>query len=112
MPLVRQFPSLARAAPAGRRLGGRRGGRRARPAVPLYLALGDSLAAGVGASEPAQTGYVGLVFDALRTEPASPYRESGLTLLNLGVSGRDHYLHAGQRRPDGQGPGGDREPQR
>jgi len=54
---------------------------------PLYLALGDSLAAGVGASEPAQTGYVGLVFDALQTEPASPYGEGELTLLNLGDPG-------------------------
>jgi acyl-CoA thioesterase-1 len=54
---------------------------------PLYLALGDSLAAGVGASEPAETGYVGLVYDALRTEPASPYSESGLILLNLGDPG-------------------------
>jgi acyl-CoA thioesterase-1 len=54
---------------------------------PLYLALGDSLAAGVGASDPAQTGYVGLVFDALRTEPASPYSAGGLTLLNLGDPG-------------------------
>ena len=63
------------------------GSAAAGPAPPLYLALGDSLAAGVGASEPAQTGYVGLVFDALRTEPASPYREGGLDLLNLGDPG-------------------------
>jgi hypothetical protein len=41
----------------------------------------------VGASEPAQTGYVGLVFEALRTDPASPYREAELTLLNLGDPG-------------------------
>lgn len=59
----------------------------ASPDAPLYLALGDSLAAGVGASEPAQTGYVGLVFDALRVDPASPYRESDLALLNLGDPG-------------------------
>ena len=59
----------------------------ASPSSPSYLALGDSLAAGVGASEPAQAGYVGLVFDALRTEPASPYREGDLTLLNLGDPG-------------------------
>jgi lysophospholipase L1-like esterase len=63
------------------------GNAAAGPGSPLYLALGDSLAAGVGASEPAQTGYVGLVFDALRTEPASPYREDDLTLLNLGDPG-------------------------
>jgi len=57
------------------------------PSSPLYLALGDSLAAGVGASEPAQSGYVGLVFDALRTEASSPYREADLALLNLGDPG-------------------------
>jgi acyl-CoA thioesterase-1 len=57
------------------------------PDSPLYLALGDSLAAGVGATEPAQTGYVNLVFDALRTEPTSTYREDDLTLLNLGDPG-------------------------
>ena len=54
---------------------------------PLYIALGDSLAFGVGASDPGQTGYVSLVFNALQTEPASPYKESGLTLLNLGDPG-------------------------
>ncbi len=53
----------------------------------LYLALGDSLAAGVGASEPAQTGYVGLVYDALQTEPTSPYGGGELSLLNLGDPG-------------------------
>ena len=54
---------------------------------PLYLALGDSLAAGVGASDPAQTGYVALVFDDLRTDPASPYSGDDLALLNLGDPG-------------------------
>jgi LPXTG-motif cell wall-anchored protein len=63
------------------------GGAAASQSSPLYLALGDSLAAGVGASEPAQTGYVGLVFDALQAEPASPYSEGELTLLNLGDPG-------------------------
>lgn len=33
----------------------------------VYLALGDSVAAGSGASDPATTSYVGLVADALRT---------------------------------------------
>ena len=33
---------------------------------PLYLALGDSLAEGVGASEPDETGYVPLVHEDLR----------------------------------------------
>ena len=63
------------------------GGAAASPDPPLYLALGDSLAAGVGASNPSQTGYVGLVFDALRTEPSSPYAGVDLTLLNLGNPG-------------------------
>ena len=60
------------------------GGAAASQSSPLYLALGDSLAAGVGASEPAQTGYVGLVYDALLTDPAF-YND--LTLMNLGDPG-------------------------
>jgi acyl-CoA thioesterase-1 len=63
------------------------GDAKAGQSSPLYLALGDSLAAGVGASDPAETGYVGLVYDALATDPASPYSESGLALLNLGDPG-------------------------
>jgi len=63
------------------------GSSAAQSSSPLYLALGDSLAAGVGASEPAQTGYVNLVFNALRTEPSSPYSEADLALLNLGDPG-------------------------
>jgi acyl-CoA thioesterase-1 len=51
---------------------------------PLYLALGDSLAAGVGASDPAETGYVDLVYDALLTDPAY---FNNLTLMNLGDPG-------------------------
>jgi len=50
----------------------------------IYLALGDSLAAGVGASEPSGTGYVGLVYDALLTDPAF---FNDLTLMNLGDPG-------------------------
>jgi acyl-CoA thioesterase-1 len=63
------------------------GGAAASQSSPLYLALGDSLAAGVGASDPSQTGYVSLVFNALRTEPTSPYAGENLTLLNLGDPG-------------------------
>ena len=51
---------------------------------PLYLALGDSLAAGVGASEPSDSGYVSLVYDALLTDPAF---FNDLTLMNLGNPG-------------------------
>ncbi len=51
---------------------------------PLYLALGDSLAAGVGASEPDDSGYVGLVYNALLTDPA---HDHDLSLMNLGDPG-------------------------
>lgn len=59
--------------------------------VPLYLALGDSLAVGVGASDPNETGYVPVFHDFLResTEcdrgaaPVCPQLE----LLNIAVSG-------------------------
>ena len=37
--------------------------------VPLYLALGDSLAAGVGASDPDGTAYVPLFYEHLRGNP-------------------------------------------
>lgn len=61
------------------------------PRRPLYLALGDSVAAGVGASDPAVTGYVPLFHEILRDELVC--RPSGrpgcreLTLRNLAVSG-------------------------
>ncbi len=46
---------------------------------PLYLALGDSLSAGIGASDEPSRGWVGLVHAAL----------PGWDLLNLGVPGDD-----------------------
>lgn len=46
---------------------------------PLYLALGDSLSAGIGASDEQSRGWVGLVSAAL----------PGWDLLNLGVPGDD-----------------------
>jgi lysophospholipase L1-like esterase len=46
--------------------------------APLYIALGDSLSAGVGASSYTEKGFVGLVHDALGPEFA---------LLNLGIAG-------------------------
>lgn len=58
---------------------------------PLYLALGNSLAEGVGASEPEETGYVPLVHEDLRGKldcdqgTAAGCAELGLE--NLGVSG-------------------------
>ncbi len=65
--------------------------------TPAYLALGDSLAFGVGASDPAATGYVGLTYDALRK--SDRYRERGLELVNLsapGATSSDLLLHGGQ----------------
>ncbi len=47
----------------------------------VYLALGDSLAVGVGATDPATGGYVGRLFDALR---AGGHVDQ---LINLAVSG-------------------------
>jgi lysophospholipase L1-like esterase len=59
--------------------------------APVYLALGDSLAFGTGASDPEATGYVPRVYDALRERlPCQPEGEApcpGLQLLNLGENG-------------------------
>ena len=52
--------------------------------TPLYLALGDSLAFGVGADSPSTQGYVGLTAEALR---AGKYMESGIDVRNLSVPG-------------------------
>ncbi len=48
------------------------------PGSPLYIALGDSLSVGVGASDPGATGFVPLVHESLGEE---------FELLNLGRSG-------------------------
>src|SRR6266511_2831972 len=53
--------------------------------APAYVALGDSLAFGVGASNPSTTGYVALAYNALRN--SERFRPTGLELLNLGVAG-------------------------
>lgn len=51
--------------------------------APLYIALGDSLSAGVGATGfSAEKAFVGLVHDALSPEFA---------LLNLGIAGHDSF---------------------
>ena len=53
-----------------------------------YLALGDSLAVGVGATRPAQTGYVGRLFSILSaSEAADDGAPRAAALLNLSVSG-------------------------
>jgi lysophospholipase L1-like esterase len=58
---------------------------------PLYLALGDSVAAGVGASDPAVTGYVPRLYDRLRDEPSCQLLGRpgcrSLALHNLAVGG-------------------------
>jgi lysophospholipase L1-like esterase len=51
---------------------------------PAYLALGDSLAFGVGADNPAEQGYVGLTAANLRL---SKYSATGLDLVNLSAPG-------------------------
>jgi lysophospholipase L1-like esterase len=52
---------------------------------PAYLALGDSLAFGVGASNASTTGYVARAHEALGG--SDRYRELGLDLVNVGVAG-------------------------
>lgn len=54
------------------------------PTAGTYLALGDSLAVGVGATQPDATGYVALIHRALVGPEATP--RVG-TLTNLAVSG-------------------------
>src|SRR5687768_14000697 len=46
----------------------------AAPATRLYVALGDSLAAGVGASDPARTAYVPLLFEYFMRPPPENVR--------------------------------------
>ncbi len=59
------------------------------PTVPsVYLALGDSLVTGVGASDPPTTAYVPLFRDYLRDKLAPEGSEQALIdLHNLGVNG-------------------------
>lgn len=76
LPLLAAFLSLtllAPAVPAGAK------------ETPAYIAIGDSRAFGVGASDPATGGYVAITYDALyRSER---YRQRGLDLVNLGMPG-------------------------
>jgi len=87
LPLLAALLSLALLAPAPA----------AAKEAPAYIALGDSLAFGVGATDPAAGGYVTLTFDSLRS--SERYRDRGLELLNLGVPGAtssDLLLPGGQ----------------
>ena len=52
---------------------------------PVYLALGDSLAVGIGASSPSTMGYVARAYGSLRT--SERYRDGGLDLVNVSVAG-------------------------
>ena len=52
---------------------------------PKYIALGDSLAFGVGASEPNQAGFVALVHDSL--ERSERFAGTGIDLINLSSPG-------------------------
>jgi lysophospholipase L1-like esterase len=58
---------------------------------PLYVALGNSLAVGVGASNPAVTGYVPQLYELLRQrlacQPAGRPSCRSLALRNLGMGG-------------------------
>src|SRR2546428_3198820 len=64
---------------------------------PAYIAIGDSIAFGVGVTNPSSMGYVGLPAEALRT--SERFRDRGLTLVNLSVPGAtsaDLLLPGGQ----------------
>ncbi len=52
---------------------------------PVYLALGDSLAYGIGATDPAAQGYVPLTAAGLRQ--TGRYRSAGLDVVNLSAPG-------------------------
>jgi lysophospholipase L1-like esterase len=88
LPLLAAFVSLAfllPAAPADAR------------EAPAYVAIGDSVAYGVGASDAATDGYVAVTYDALHR--SERYRQRGLELVNLGVPGAtssDLLLPGGQ----------------
>lgn len=60
-------------------------GHAAAAETPAYIALGDSIAFGVGAPQPRTGGYVALVHGALQT--SERYRDRGLQLVNLAVPG-------------------------
>jgi acyl-CoA thioesterase-1 len=88
VPLTAAFLSLALLLPAS---------PAAAKEAPAYIALGDSLAFGVGASDPAATGYVALTQDSLAR--SDRYNHRGLELVNLAVPGAtsgDLLLPGGQ----------------
>jgi len=87
LPLLAAFVSLALLAPAPA----------AAKETPAYVAIGDSLAFGVGASDQATGGYVALTYGSLQS--SDRYRDRGLELVNMGVPGAtssDLLLPGGQ----------------
>jgi len=77
LPLLAAFLFLGLLAPAPPTTGAQQ--------APVYLALGDSLAFSVGASNPSATGYVGRVYETLKK--SERYQAAGLELVNLSVPG-------------------------
>ena len=85
---------------------------------PLYLALGDSLAAGVGATDPAVTAYVPQFYELLRHElacqPSGRPSCRSLALRNLGVGGATSTTLIATQLPEAvaelQARNGDRNP--
>lgn len=53
--------------------------------TPTYVAIGDSLSYGLGASESSQDGFVARVHDAL--EDSERFQATGIDLVNLSVPG-------------------------
>lgn len=65
--------------------------------TPAYLALGDSISFGVGATRPASDGFVALTTEELRK--SDRYKDRGLELVNLsapGATSDDLLLSGGQ----------------
>jgi lysophospholipase L1-like esterase len=64
-------------------------GHAAPPEPAVYLALGDSVAAGTGATDPATRGYVGLLADDLQGNGCGKGKAVGcrIELVNLAVDG-------------------------
>ena len=84
LPLLAAFLFLGLLAPAPTTTGAQD--------APVYLALGDSLAFGVGASNPSATGYVARVYETLKK--SERYQATGLELVNLSVPGACPLLSA------------------
>src|SRR5687768_10163665 len=68
---------------------------------PVYLAIGDSWAFGIGATVPAESGYVAQLADLLREDyKCVPAKCSDLQLLNLAVPGATTSTMISGQLPD------------